>query len=78
MAAADNWLTILGFGAVAAFGYYLHTRGVFNDIFDAINKALDEIKAAKPFEKEEEKKKESKFTYIGNYGAHRAFVSTSY
>jgi len=57
--AGNTWIFLGGAAAVAGLGYYLHQAGYFNSIFDAINKAIDDIKNTKPLPdgKEEEKPK---------------------
>ena len=41
---------IAGLAAVAGIGYYMHKAGYFDAIFDAINKAIDEIKNTSPLD----------------------------
>lgn len=43
--AGNPLLFIAGLAAAAGIGYYMHQEGYFNKIFEAINAALDKIKA---------------------------------
>ena len=79
-AAVDEWLNLIALGGVFLFGYYLHTRGTFNEIFEAINKALDEVKNTKPLPKDDDKSKLARaysygYSYLGESGPHKAYIS---